>query len=103
MGSAMPWGGVVLDLRRGRAAWAATWLGVRLLSRSAVVHHDGPVSVAAGWTRAELEAAAREAGLSGARVRRSFPMRWALTWPGTAKTTGGRPAGVEPHGAEGGS
>lgn len=73
-------GGVVLDLRRGWWPWVCTWVGVRLLSRSRVVHHDGPTSVEAGWTREELENAARSAGLSDFRVTRSFPLRWKLVW-----------------------
>ena len=36
---------VISDLRRCRAGFAAAWLGCRVLSRSRVVHHDGPVSV----------------------------------------------------------
>ncbi|MEM1444658.1 MAG: methyltransferase domain-containing protein [Planctomycetota bacterium] len=73
-------GGVVLDLRSGWWPWACTWLGVRLLSRSRVVHHDGPASVEAGWTRRELEDAARAAGLRDFTVSRSFPLRWELVW-----------------------
>lgn len=77
-------GGVVLDLRSGRWAWLVTWVGVRLLSRSRVVHYDGPASVRAGWTRAELEGAARSAGLADFRVSRSFPLRWKLVWGAAA-------------------
>ncbi|MEM1098005.1 MAG: nucleotide-binding protein [Planctomycetota bacterium] len=73
-------GGVVLDLRRGWWPWVCTWIGVRILSRSRVVHHDGPASVEAGWKRKELEDAARSAGLSDFRVTRSFPLRWKLVW-----------------------
>ncbi|MEM7576880.1 MAG: methyltransferase domain-containing protein [Planctomycetota bacterium] len=73
-------GVVVLDLRRGWWPWVCTWLGVRLLSRSQVVHHDGPASVKAGWTRGELEGAARSAGLTDFAVSRCFPLRWKLVW-----------------------
>ena len=90
MGEAMPWGGVVLDLRRGAAARGATWVGVRVFSRCGVVHADGPASVAAGWTRRELTAAALSADLAGARVSRCFPLRWKLVWPGTAEGGGVR-------------
>ena len=41
------------------------------------VRHDGPVSVARGWTGAELRALAQAAGVP-ARLRWHMPFRWAL-------------------------
>ena len=71
---------VVTDLRRSRLGWVIAWVGCRVLSRSPIVHFDGPVSVRAAWTPAELVAMAREAGLPSARVRRLWPWRMQLIW-----------------------
>lgn len=51
-----------------------------VLSRSPVVHFDGPASVRAAYTPAELRALADQAGLAGATVRPVFPCRMLLTW-----------------------
>jgi len=71
---------VVDDLVRSRAGWVAARVGTRVLSRSAVVHVDGPRSVAAAFTADELRAMAGEAGLSGAGVEPRWPFRIMLTW-----------------------
>lgn len=71
---------VMQDLSRGWPAWAATWLGVRLLSRSPVVHIDGPRSVRAAYAADELHGMAESAGLNGAAVKRQWPWRLMLTW-----------------------
>jgi hypothetical protein len=54
--------------------------GTRLLSRSPVVHVDGPRSVAAAFTPAEALDLAQRAGLTGATVVRRWPCRFLLTW-----------------------
>jgi len=71
---------VISDLVRSRRAYLATVVGVRFLSRSSVVHVDGPLSVRAALTPNELRELAEQAGLSGARVVRCWPMRQVLTW-----------------------
>lgn len=71
---------VVTDLRRSRLGWVIAWVGCRVLSRSPIVRFDGPVSVRAAWTPAELVAMAREARLQSARVRRLWPWRMQLVW-----------------------
>jgi 2-polyprenyl-3-methyl-5-hydroxy-6-metoxy-1,4-benzoquinol methylase len=71
---------IVSDLVRGRFAYEATRLGVHLLSRSRVVHIDGPLSVRAALTQPELLRLATRAGLSGAQLRSCWPMRQLLTW-----------------------
>lgn len=68
----------VSDLARGRLAWCWAWLGCRLLSRSRVVHRDGPQSVRAGWTADELRGLAEAAGLRSVRVRERWPFRLEL-------------------------
>lgn len=70
---------IVSDLARGRLAY----LGARLLAipfRNPLTRHDAAVSVLRAYTRAELAALAREAGLAGVRVRARFPFRLILTW-----------------------
>lgn len=73
-------GMVVGDLSRSRLAWAATWAGTRLLSRSRIFHVDGPRSVRAAYRTEELAEVARRAGLTGAEVAQRFPFRLLLTW-----------------------
>ena len=71
---------VISDLVRSRRAYLATVVGVRLLSRSRVVHLDGPLSVRAAMTVDELSGLAQASGLRGAQVQRCWPMRQRLTW-----------------------
>ncbi len=71
---------LVNDLARTRAGYLLAWGGCRLLSRSPVVHHDGPVSVASAFTPAEALRLAQEAGLAGATVARRWPERFLLAW-----------------------
>ncbi len=71
---------LVDDLERSRAGWLMAWGGTRLLSRSRVVHVDGPRSVEGAFTREELIRLAALAGLKGARLRRHWPCRMLLDW-----------------------
>jgi SAM-dependent methyltransferase len=71
---------LVNDLVRGRAGLLLAKVGTRLLSRSPVVHVDGPRSVEAAFTVEEARALAERAGLGGATVRRRWPCRFLLTW-----------------------
>ncbi len=71
---------LVNDLVRSRAGWLAARVGTRLLSRSWVVHTDGPRSVEGAFTMAELRGLADEAGLRGADVAWRWPFRMLLTW-----------------------
>lgn len=75
-------GGVVLvnDLRRCGPGWWAAYVGTRLLSRSPVVHYDGPVSVAGAYTPHEALRLAEEAGLEGATAEKRWPWRFLLRW-----------------------
>lgn len=70
----------VNDLRRCGAGWWAAYIGTRILSRSPIVHYDGPVSVAAAFTPAEAMAMATAAGLPNATTQRRFPWRYLLAW-----------------------
>lgn len=80
LGRARPRMLLIDDLDRTRTGHVLAWLGTRLLSRSAVVHHDGPVSVARAFRVHEVEALAARAGLVGARTTRRWPARWQLCW-----------------------
>lgn len=77
---------LINDLRRGALAHAITVAGTRLLSRSPVVHVDGPRSVRAAWTPEELKTLAERAGLHGAKVERCFPWRMLLHWQRESET-----------------
>ncbi len=71
---------LVNDLVRGRLGYALAWAGCRLLSRSAIVRHDGPASVAAAFTVPEARELALRAGLEGVKVTRHWPRRFLLSW-----------------------
>jgi 2-polyprenyl-3-methyl-5-hydroxy-6-metoxy-1,4-benzoquinol methylase len=71
---------LVNDLVRGRTGYLAAWLGARALTRSNVVHVDGPRSVAAAFSIAEVRALANEAGWNGASLSRRWPWRFLLEW-----------------------
>lgn len=71
---------VVNDLVRSPLAYALAWAGTRVLTRSPVVHADGPLSVRAAFTLPEVRWLAEAAGLAGAVVRRRWPFRFLLTW-----------------------
>jgi SAM-dependent methyltransferase len=71
---------LVNDLVRSLGGLVLAHVGTRLLSRSYVVHSDGPRSVAAAFTLQELRALAEEAGLHGAEVGWRWPWRMLLTW-----------------------
>ncbi len=71
---------LVNDLSRTRFGYDLAWLGCRILSRSYVVHNDGPASVAAAFTPDEALDLARRAGLIGAKVVKRWPARFLLSW-----------------------
>jgi len=71
---------LISDLERLWIGHVAAWLGARFLSRSPVVHFDGPASVRAAFSKAELKALAEKAGLCDARVCRWWPFRLLLEW-----------------------
>ena len=71
---------LVNDLERSARGLLLAYIGTRVLSRSPVVHVDGPCSVRAAYTRAEARALAQRAGLNGAEVSPRWPCRYLLTW-----------------------
>ncbi|OYP33941.1 methyltransferase domain-containing protein [Rhodopirellula sp. MGV] len=68
------------DLRRTDFGLVLAWAGVRLLSRSPIVHFDGPQSVKAAFSDQETLRLAERAGLSGVNLRRHWPQRFLLSW-----------------------
>ena len=71
---------LVDDLIRSRLGFALAWIGTRLLSRSWVVHTDGPLSVRAALQPDEMKSIAMQAGLNDAQIKRSWPERYLLNW-----------------------
>jgi 2-polyprenyl-3-methyl-5-hydroxy-6-metoxy-1,4-benzoquinol methylase len=71
---------LVNDLSRGLAGLILAHVATRVLTRSDVVHVDGPRSVEAAFTPGEARELAARAGLNGAVVARRWPFRWLLTW-----------------------
>jgi 2-polyprenyl-3-methyl-5-hydroxy-6-metoxy-1,4-benzoquinol methylase len=71
---------LVNDLIRSPLGYGLAWVGCRLLSRSPIVHFDGPVSVQGAFRMDEALDLAARAGLDGATIRRSWPERFLLSW-----------------------
>jgi 2-polyprenyl-3-methyl-5-hydroxy-6-metoxy-1,4-benzoquinol methylase len=71
---------VVDDLCRNRLGYLYAWAGGRLLTRSRIVHTDGPLSVRAAFTIGEIRQLAHDAGLDGAQFHRHWPQRFLMTW-----------------------
>ena len=71
---------LISDLKRSCIGYVLAQAACRLLSRSSVVHYDGPVSVAGAFTMAEVQALAEQAGLRQASVQARWPQRWLLNW-----------------------
>jgi 2-polyprenyl-3-methyl-5-hydroxy-6-metoxy-1,4-benzoquinol methylase len=71
---------VASDLLRNRLAYLMAVIACRVLTRSPIVHVDGPLSVAAAFTLDEARELAERAGLSGATTARYFPERFLLVW-----------------------
>jgi len=77
---------VLADLRRSRVAMAGVWLAAHALRMNATTRHDAVVSLRRGYTRVELNAMLREAGVPAiARYRPGF--RIVATWEPCAPST----------------
>ena len=68
------------DLRRTRIGYMIAWVGCRLLSRSPIVHIDGPQSVVAAFSMGEVRDLAKRAGLDDVRISKHWPQRYLLSW-----------------------
>lgn len=71
---------LVNDLHRSVPGLCLAYVGTRAITRSDVVHVDGPRSVRAAFTCAEVRLLANECGLRDVTVERRWPYRWLLTW-----------------------
>ena len=71
---------LVNDLIRSRTGYVLACLGTRLLTRSHIVHIDGPVSVAGAWTPSEALQLCDQAGLTDATLTRHWPQRFLISW-----------------------
>ena len=72
-------GVLVNDLHRHPLAYLGIWLLSRLLRLSAMVQHDGPLSVRRGFQREDLIQIARRANLPEASIRWHWAFRWTLS------------------------
>ena len=71
---------LVDDLYRTRLGYFFAWAGARMLTRSHIVHTDGPLSVSAAFTISEFRQLAQDAGLRGVQFRRHWPQRFLMSW-----------------------
>jgi 2-polyprenyl-3-methyl-5-hydroxy-6-metoxy-1,4-benzoquinol methylase len=71
---------LVSDLRRSRTGNLLAWLTCHLVTRSPVVHIDGPRSARAAFSLVEARDLAARSGLEGAGLRRCWPQRFLLQW-----------------------
>ncbi len=71
---------IINDLERTRLNLAMVWLGARIVTRSHVVHIDGPRSVRAAFSRREALALANQAGMNSVQMKRLIPCRYQMTW-----------------------
>lgn len=71
---------IASDLIRSPAGLGLARAVCQVLTRSDVVHFDGPVSVGASFTIDEFRALVDRAGLQGHRIRRQWPFRFLFTW-----------------------
>ena len=74
--------GMVLidDLRRSTIGYALAVVGCQLLSRSPIVHVDGPLSVRAAFTDSEIVELSDRCELPRPTIKRHWPHRFLLKW-----------------------
>jgi 2-polyprenyl-3-methyl-5-hydroxy-6-metoxy-1,4-benzoquinol methylase len=71
---------LVDDLLRTKLGYALCWVGCRIITRSPIVHTDGPLSVRAAFRLEEVRRLADDAGLHGATFRTHWPQRFLMSW-----------------------
>lgn len=71
---------LVVDLRRNLSHWILSCLATRVLSRSEVVHTDGPRSVRAAFTTDEFHSLCQSAGLNRTNISNRWPYRFLMEW-----------------------
>jgi 2-polyprenyl-3-methyl-5-hydroxy-6-metoxy-1,4-benzoquinol methylase len=78
---------LIEDLLRSQLGYALCWVGVHLLTRSSVVHTDGPLSVRAAFTLPEIRTLVEQAGMTNPLVYRHWPERFMIEWSPDARPT----------------
>jgi 2-polyprenyl-3-methyl-5-hydroxy-6-metoxy-1,4-benzoquinol methylase len=68
------------DLLRTQLGYTLCWIGCRILTRSPMVHYDGPQSVRAAFTMEEARRLFAEAGYDKTSFRRHWPERFLMQW-----------------------
>jgi 2-polyprenyl-3-methyl-5-hydroxy-6-metoxy-1,4-benzoquinol methylase len=68
------------DIVRSRFGYVLAWAGGRLLTRSPIIHVDGPLSVRSAFSLNEARELVERAGLHGAKFRRHWPERFLMSW-----------------------
>lgn len=71
---------LISDLRRSQYGYLLAIAACHLLTRSRVVHFDGPQSVAAAFTLSELRELSIQAGMTNATIDCCWPARVLLEW-----------------------
>jgi 2-polyprenyl-3-methyl-5-hydroxy-6-metoxy-1,4-benzoquinol methylase len=69
---------IAVDLVRSRLNWLQVWFAARTLSRSKVVHFDGPQSIRAAFTIDEIKTIAGRIGFSEFSIKSHWPCRFVL-------------------------
>jgi 2-polyprenyl-3-methyl-5-hydroxy-6-metoxy-1,4-benzoquinol methylase len=73
----------VQDLLRTRLGYLMAVATTQVVTRSPVVHVDGPRSVRAAFTLQEVHEMTQGAGLTEARIERCWPERFSIAWEGS--------------------
>jgi 2-polyprenyl-3-methyl-5-hydroxy-6-metoxy-1,4-benzoquinol methylase len=73
-------GVIIDDLNRTRTGYWLAKLGCHVLSRSPIVHFDGPQSVRAAFSVSEMFDLATRANILNARIVRSWLQRFTFVW-----------------------
>jgi 2-polyprenyl-3-methyl-5-hydroxy-6-metoxy-1,4-benzoquinol methylase len=71
---------LINDLERSPLNYALVYVATHLLTTSPVVHIDGPRSIQAAFTVAEIRALAHQAGLHSATITKRWPCRFLVHW-----------------------
>ncbi len=72
---------IIDDLLRSVPGYVLALAGTRLLSRSSIVHSDGPLSVRNAFTLPEVRRLLHDAGIEHYHLRRCWPERFHLVIP----------------------
>ncbi|WEK55922.1 MAG: methyltransferase domain-containing protein [Candidatus Cohnella colombiensis] len=81
-------GVVINDINRHWIAWIAVWMTTRLMSRNRYIRHDGPLSVAKGFRRADFHKISNKLGITNMICSWRPLFRYAVMFP--KQETGGQ-------------